>query len=122
MREKLLGAVGREAWARAQEAHKRFLSSEVAPYYEGPVGIDMMVVREGNSLRLHPFVEMNVRHTMGSLAHRIQQRGGKAFGNGLLCIEAVRAGEPLSAEKRYPLTARDEQTRFVAAIRSAASE
>lgn len=122
MREKLLGAVGREAWARAQEAHKRFLSSGVAPYYKGPVGIDMMVVREGNSLRLHPFVEMNVRHTMGSLAHRIQRLGGKAFENGLLCIDAVRAGEPLSAEKRYPLTARDEQTRFVATIRSAASE
>ena len=82
----------------------------------------MMVVREGSCLRLHPFVEMNVRHTMGSLAHRIQQRGGKAFENGLLCIEAVRAGEPLSVEKRYPLTARDEQTRFVATIRSAASE
>jgi hypothetical protein len=36
--------------------------------YAGPLGIDMMVVSDGDALRLHPCVEMNLRATMGHVA------------------------------------------------------
>lgn len=39
--------------------------------YEGPLGVDMMVVAGGNAGRflLHPCVEINVRRTMGHVAN-----------------------------------------------------
>ena len=35
--------------------------------YLGPVGVDAMIVRDGQELKLRPLVELNVRHTMGQL-------------------------------------------------------
>ena len=40
----------------------------VAPYYTGPLGVDMMMVKEGGGYFLHPCVEINLRWTMGRLA------------------------------------------------------
>lgn len=47
------------------------LENYVAQYYEGPLGIDMMVTEEGN---IHPCVEINIRNTMGRVAVDIQNR------------------------------------------------
>lgn len=44
---------------------REFLKSEVAPFYNGPVGIDMMV---GDGGTTRPFVEINLRMTMGIVA------------------------------------------------------
>ncbi|MGN0237909.1 MAG: hypothetical protein ACI4AK_07500 [Lepagella sp.] len=38
----------------------------IAPYYDGPLGIDMLITEDGN---IHPCVEINLRHTMGMLRH-----------------------------------------------------
>ncbi len=38
----------------------------IAPEYDGPLGIDMLITDEGN---IHPCVEINLRHTMGMLRH-----------------------------------------------------
>ena len=56
------------------------LSEKLNGVYAGPFGIDMMVVRVGNSLALHPCVELNLRMTMGFVAlllnrlHHIEQQ------------------------------------------------
>ena len=38
--------------------------------YEGPLGVDMMIVKcgKGESFYLHPMVEINLRRTMGHVA------------------------------------------------------
>ena len=36
--------------------------------YLGPIGVDMMIVRKGGKLFIHPCVEINVRRTMGMLS------------------------------------------------------
>lgn len=36
----------------------------ISPYYNGPLGIDMLVTESGT---IHPCVEINLRHTMGML-------------------------------------------------------
>lgn len=36
--------------------------------YDGPFGIDMMIVKTGDGFKLHPCVEMNLRFTMGHVA------------------------------------------------------
>lgn len=45
----------------------------VAPHYQGPLGIDMMVVGEDDgTLVLHPCIEINLRRTMGHVALALQ--------------------------------------------------
>lgn len=66
---RLLGC-NREAWQRfaqcvAQEVGLR------AKEYEGPIGVDMMVCREGEGLAVFPCVELNFRLTMGMVANSL---------------------------------------------------
>ena len=44
------------------------LQRAIAPYYNGPLGVDMMIVKEEGRLYLHPCVEINLRWTMGRVA------------------------------------------------------
>lgn len=50
------------------------LSKALCGVYTGPFGIDMMVVRVGNVLMLHPCVELNLRMTMGHVALGLGRR------------------------------------------------
>lgn len=50
--------------------HIALLEQHVAPYYNGPLGIDCMVC--GSAIQ--PFVEMNLRRTAGMLALGIEER------------------------------------------------
>lgn len=63
------------------------LSEAFGSSYAGPFGIDMMVVRNGDVLALHPCVELNLRMTMGHVALLI----GKHFeaGRGIMRIVYV---------------------------------
>ena len=45
-----------------------------APSYTGKIGIDMMIYQFGDSLRLHPCVEVNMRKSMGYLAIRFAEK------------------------------------------------
>lgn len=47
------------------ENQKSFIKSRIAPYYNGKLGIDMMVDRNGV---IFPCVEINLRRTMGHVA------------------------------------------------------
>lgn len=53
------------------DRQRLLLGSYVAPYYEGPLGIDMLVTEEGN---INPCVEINLRDTMGRVAIDINDR------------------------------------------------
>lgn len=59
------------------DKQKLALEAIIAPYYTGPLGIDMFATREGI---IHPCVEINLRHTMGLIASKLQkelEKGGK---------------------------------------------
>lgn len=47
---------------------ERVLSGHLGKLYKGPLGVDMMVVNEDGSLKVHPCVEINLRRNMGWLA------------------------------------------------------
>ena len=54
-----------------RQALPSLLATHLSPYYRGPLGIDMMVVRSADHpqrLLLHPCVEINLRPTMGYAA------------------------------------------------------
>ena len=42
--------------------------------FRGPVGVDMMLVRTPDGIRIHPCVEINMRCTMGHVALHVQKR------------------------------------------------
>ena len=51
------------------------LQEELQGKYEGPMGVDMMVVRnEDQRLLVHPCVELNLRRTMGHVALDLEDR------------------------------------------------
>jgi hypothetical protein len=51
-----------------------FLQQEIAPHYDGDAGVDMFVYQEDGKYKLHPFVEVNLRMTMGLAAHDLYAR------------------------------------------------
>ena len=44
------------------------LSQHLAARYEGPLGVDMMLVKTAQGIMLHPCIEVNLRRTMGYVA------------------------------------------------------
>ncbi len=63
-----------EELAAVQSLVSDFLQKEIAPHYEGDAGVDMFVYQEDGTYKLHPFVEVNLRKTMGLAAHDIYAR------------------------------------------------
>lgn len=62
--------VSRDMLKRVEQTVSKILETgAVASWYEGPIGVDMMVVRLSDGVfHIHPFVEMNHRMTMGWVA------------------------------------------------------
>ena len=59
---------------QAQTLVQDFLRQHIAPHYDGVAGVDMFVYQEDGAYKLHPFVEVNLRMTMGLAAHEIFRR------------------------------------------------
>lgn len=84
---------------QALAQHSAYLSREVAPYYHGPVGIDLLTYRPDTlspSLALHPWVEINLRYTMGHYAldlyrERIPQGSRNQYRFGILSAPRAKA-------------------------------
>ena len=84
---------------QALEQHRAYLSREVAPYYQGPVGIDLLTYRPDTlspSLALHPWVEINLRYTMGHYAldlyrERVPQGSYDQYRFGILSAPRAKA-------------------------------
>ena len=56
---------------QTQTLVRDFLRQHIAPHYDGVAGVDMFVYQENDAYKLHPFVEVNLRMTMGLAAHEI---------------------------------------------------
>lgn len=61
------------ALCQSRESLKKHLGELIDGKYQGPLGVDMMVVEEGDSLKLHPCVEVNLRRTMGHVAMSLRK-------------------------------------------------
>ena len=73
--ERLRALVPERELAALIALHEAYLSEQLAGSgYVGYIGIDLFVYRRGEVFALHPAVEINLRCTMGVLAHRAQLR------------------------------------------------
>ena len=66
--------VDTEELAAVKSLVSDFLQKEIAPHYDGDAGVDMFVYQEDGAYMVHPFVEVNLRKTMGLAAHDIYAR------------------------------------------------
>ena len=96
--------------------------------YAGPFGIDTVVWRDGDLLRLAPSVEINLRRTMGHVALELSQRYAEPSGQtylyeitspqGLTDLPLYLTGSPLTDAPTL-LTPTLPDTRFAALLRPA---
>ena len=94
--------------------------------YAGPFGIDTVVWRDGDLLRLAPSVEINLRRTMGHVALELSQRYAEPSGQtylyeitspqGLTGLPLYLTGSPLTDAPTL-LTPTLPDTRFAALLR-----
>lgn len=82
--------------------------------YTGPYGVDMMVCRDENGLpyAIHPHVEINVRMTMGMVAHELYRNFIAPGSTGQYMVKHYPSGEELRAAHEqdmqdYPLAVKD---------------
>lgn len=64
-------------WAEVEHCIKRLthhLQELIQGNYTGPLGVDLMIIKKEEALRLHPCVEINLRNTMGHVALLINAR------------------------------------------------
>ncbi len=61
---------------RQREALELWLSDHIAPFYQGPAGVDYILDTDG----AHHLTELNLRHTMGLVAHEYLRQHPSAAG------------------------------------------
>jgi len=79
-----------------------------APFYKGAIGIDMLIYQSGDSYRLHPCIEINMRKSMGYLAIRLTEKYLHPDSQGEFFIEYNRNPQTTlqkheQLQKQYPL-------------------
>lgn len=74
LHKEIASITGQDAFARVRAAVEQVLTRIYAHNYEGYLGVDMMLYRDNDRIRIHPCVEVNMRTTMGVVALRIFDR------------------------------------------------
>ena len=87
---------------------KGMIQETYLPYYKGIIGIDMMIYQSGNSYRLHPCIEINMRYNLGYLAIRLAEKYLHPDSRGEFFIEYDHNPQIINQkhkqlQKQYPL-------------------
>jgi len=118
LRERLTEHIGERALAELIQLHSEYLTEALeGSDYVGYIGIDLFLYEQGGVLKLHPCVEINLRTTMGVLAHLAYERYLAPRASGRFLIEYVpRTSVPVT-EGDLLLTPWDEDALFRAVLR-----
>lgn len=102
------------------------ITREIAHIYSGPLGVDMLIARrEDGSLLLDATVEVNLRMTMGFVAHRISEKYLAEGSEGTYSVIPAKnnpANDTMKVEDRKMISGRIDLTppgglfRFVAEV------
>lgn len=113
--QKLSSYVGENTLQQLIEVQRRWLERElVASEYIGYIGIDLLFYRDGEQLCLHPCVEINLRTTMGIVAHFAYERYVPTGCKGIFRLE--RNNDKRPTPKHIPLLTTTDSTHFSAYI------
>ena len=73
LEKEITNKIDEELLLQTRMALTGMIKEMYAPSYAGKIGVDMMIYQSGNSLHLHPCVEVNMRKSMGYLAIRFAE-------------------------------------------------
>lgn len=62
------GSDGADLLDEVRDVVQAFVAAEIAPHYEGYLGVDMMLYDDSGTVRINPCVEVNLRMTMGAVS------------------------------------------------------
>ena len=111
----LLKFVPKESLGRIKDALLQVLSEFYGTIYAGNIGVDMLLYRFENEIRIHPCVEINMRQTMGKLAICLSNKLHKDA-TGIFKIEFEKSEglvlqKHIAEQQRYPIILDNGQIR-----------
>jgi hypothetical protein len=100
---------------RVREAVRNVLTGKIGTVYKGFLGVDMLIYRKGASFGIHPFIELNLRRTMGHVCLQLSNRLIHPSAQGRFVVACQPAGEAFRThqqmKKRHPLQIVDGRIR-----------
>ncbi|MDR2087234.1 MAG: hypothetical protein LBP72_08675 [Dysgonamonadaceae bacterium] len=87
LEKRIAGFIDKALLLRVRKALNDFIHRLYIPHYTGNIGVDMLIYRSGNTYKLHPCVEINMRKSMGYLAIRLFEKHVHPDSQGELVIE-----------------------------------
>jgi len=112
----ITGFIDKKLLFQTQMTLTEMIQKMVAPYYEGIIGVDMLLYKTDDSYRLHPCVEINMRKNMGYLAIRLVEKYLHPESHGDFIIEYNRESQTTiqkhrQLQKKHPLIIEKERIR-----------
>ena len=118
LRERLTEHLGEQALRELIDLHREYLAEALAGSdYVGYIGIDLFLYEVEGQTKLHPCVEINLRTTMGVLAHLAYERYLAPGGQGRFLIEYIPRTSALLRPEDQLLTPCDGAALFRAVLR-----
>lgn len=108
IREELGKYINSKLIDEANSIITNFIDENIVPFYEGYLGIDMMICNNNSDFLLHPCIEINLRMNMGIVASEIYRRMIENGKKGKYYIEYNKSTEELKIrdkmfKEQYPL-------------------
>ena len=82
-----------------KQAVQQFIAKEIAPSYDGYLGVDMMLYDDSGIVRINPCVELNLRMTMGAVTAIFGERYLKEGAVGVFKVTMSRSEAERQAMK-----------------------
>lgn len=107
--------ISEETLAAVREAVTLTLKEILGNVYRGYLGVDMLIFRHNKAYAVHPFVEMNLRYTMGLVACELSRRLIHPASQGRFMISCEKKEAALRTDgllrQQYPLQLSDGRIR-----------
>jgi hypothetical protein len=93
---------------KVQKKITNLLNEIYLPYYEGNIGVDMLIYRSETDHKLQPCVEINMRKTMGYVALQLFKNHIDKYSQGEFVVDYFKdpvelLGRHREMQKKYPL-------------------
>jgi len=93
---------------KVQKKITNLLNEIYLPYYEGNIGVDMLIYRSETDYKLQPCVEINMRKTMGYVALQLFKNHIDKYSQGEFVVDYFKdpvelLGRHREMQKKYPL-------------------
>ena len=74
LEKRITAYISRELLSAVKSKLIPILEKTYLPFYQGKIGIDMLIYKSGDQYQINPCIEINMRKTMGYLALELQKK------------------------------------------------